>query len=158
MLIPVEHKPWARRLQDWHILRVAVQCLTGHRRWRPTGTSRLYLHPPSNGEFSRPWRSCTHIAGAMASAFNLRERGWDHGLYVAVASSVAVGMLLGLTETELGHAVSLALVPQIPLRQTRAGELSMWKGCATAAASRGGMFAAQLARLGMTGPDEPFEG
>ena len=34
----------------------------------------------------------------------------------------------------------------------------MWKGCATAAAIRGGVFAAQLAELGMTGPLEPFEG
>ena len=98
------------------------------------------------------------VAAGMSSAVNLRERGWDQGVYVAVASSVAVGKLLALTESELGHAVSLALVPQIPLRQTRAGELSMWKGCATAAAVRGGVFAAQLAQLGMTGPDEPFEG
>ncbi len=98
------------------------------------------------------------VAGAMSSAVNLRERGWDQGIYVAVASAVTAGKLLGLTVSELGHAVSLALVPHIPLRQTRAGELSMWKGCATAASVRGGVFAAQLARLGMTGPDEPFEG
>lgn len=98
------------------------------------------------------------VAGAMSSAVNLRERGWDQGIYVAVASAVAAGKLLGLTQAQLAHAVSLALVPQIPLRQTRAGELSMWKGCATASSVRGGFFAAQLARLGMTGPDEPFEG
>src|SRR5579864_3237467 len=55
------------------------------------------------------------VAGAMASAVNLRERGWDQGIYVEVASAVAAGKLFGLTETKLGHAVSLALVPQIPL-------------------------------------------
>jgi 2-methylcitrate dehydratase len=98
------------------------------------------------------------LAGAMSSAVNLREGGWDQGIYVSVASAVASGKLLGLTQAQLGHAVSLALVPHIPLRQTRAGELSMWKGCATAASVRGGVFAAQLAQLGMTGPDEPFEG
>jgi 2-methylcitrate dehydratase len=98
------------------------------------------------------------VACAMSSAVNLRERGWDQGIYVSVGSAVAAGKLLGLTRAQLGHAVSLALVPQIPLRQTRAGELSMWKGCATAASVRGGVFAAQLAQLGMTGPDEPFEG
>ena len=98
------------------------------------------------------------VAGAMSDAVNLRERGWDQGIYVAVASTVAAAKLLGLSATQCAHAVSLALVPQIPLRQTRAGELSMWKGCATAAAIRGGVFAAQLAQLGMTGPDEPFEG
>jgi 2-methylcitrate dehydratase len=98
------------------------------------------------------------VACAMSSAVNLRERGWDQGIYVSVGSAVAAGKLLGLTRAQLGHAVALALVPQIPLRQTRAGELSMWKGCATAASVRGGVFAAQLAQFGMTGPDEPFEG
>jgi 2-methylcitrate dehydratase len=34
----------------------------------------------------------------------------------------------------------------------------MWKGCATAAAAKAGLFAAQLAREGMTGPTEAFEG
>ena len=38
------------------------------------------------------------------------------------------------------------------------GELSMWKGCATASATRAAIFAAQLAQQGMTGPAEPFEG
>ena len=41
---------------------------------------------------------------------------------------------------------------------TRTGELSMWKGCAGAAAARSGVFAAQLVSLGLTGPFEPFEG
>ncbi len=41
---------------------------------------------------------------------------------------------------------------------TRVGELPMWKGCATASATRAAIFAAQLAQQGMTGPAEPFEG
>jgi 2-methylcitrate dehydratase len=44
------------------------------------------------------------------------------------------------------------------LRQTRAGELSMWKGCAFANAARNGVFAALLAAEGMTGPAPIFEG
>ena len=34
----------------------------------------------------------------------------------------------------------------------------MWKGCATAGAIRTGVFAAELAAEGMTGPGHPFEG
>ena len=34
----------------------------------------------------------------------------------------------------------------------------MWKGCAAACATRAGIFAAQLAQEGMTGPAEPFDG
>jgi 2-methylcitrate dehydratase len=65
---------------------------------------------------------------------------------------------MGLDQEQLGHAISLAAVPNIPLRVTRTGELSMWKGCAAASANRAGIFAAQLASRGMTGPFEPFEG
>src|SRR5207302_122924 len=46
----------------------------------------------------------------------------------------------------------------LPLGVTRVGELSMWKGCATASATRAAIFAAQLAQQGMTGPAEPFAG
>jgi len=56
------------------------------------------------------------------------------------------------------HAIALAVTPNLPLGVTRVGELSMWKGCATASATRAAIFAAQLAQQGMTGPAEPFEG
>src|SRR5262249_30517121 len=35
---------------------------------------------------------------------------------------------------------------------------AMWKGCATAVAAKAGLFAAELARAGMTGPTAAFEG
>jgi 2-methylcitrate dehydratase len=46
----------------------------------------------------------------------------------------------------------------MPLRATRAGQLSMWKGAATAAAVRSSLFSVQMAQLGMTGPEAPFSG
>ncbi|MBV9322801.1 MAG: MmgE/PrpD family protein [Chloroflexi bacterium] len=98
------------------------------------------------------------VAGALAAGVSLRPRGWDQGTFLGLASAVAAGKVMRLSREQLGNALSLALVPHIPLRQTRAGELSMWKGCATAAAIRDGVFAAQLSQLGMTGPPEPFEG
>src|SRR4030095_4644156 len=58
----------------------------------------------------------------------------------------------------MSHHLSLAIVPNLPLGVTRLGELSMWKGCAAACATRAGVFAAQLAQEGMTGPAEPFDG
>ena len=44
------------------------------------------------------------------------------------------------------------------MRETRAGELSMWKGAAAANAARNAVFATLLAEKGMTGPARPFEG
>jgi 2-methylcitrate dehydratase len=58
----------------------------------------------------------------------------------------------------MAHALGLAAVPNIALRLTRFGELSMWKGCASANAARNGVFAALLAKRGMTGPAPLFEG
>ena len=98
------------------------------------------------------------VNGALSSAVWLRERGWDQGLNIVAASALAAGKLLGLSETQLGNALSLAVTPNVPVRQTRVGELSMWKGCATAGAARNGVFAALLAQQGMTGPPEAYEG
>jgi 2-methylcitrate dehydratase len=86
------------------------------------------------------------------------DLGWDQGMFSIVGATCAAGALMGLNEDELGHAISLALAPNLPLGVTRTGELSMWKGCATASATRAGVFAAQLAAAGMSGPGEPFEG
>ncbi len=98
------------------------------------------------------------IYGQFAARFATREKGWDQGLFIGPASACAAGKVLGLPEEQLGHAMSMTAVSQVPLGQTRVGELSTWKGCATAMAVRNGLFAALLARAGMEGPPEPFEG
>jgi 2-methylcitrate dehydratase len=85
-------------------------------------------------------------------------KGWDQGLFVGIGTACGAGKILGLDRVALGHAISIAITSGIPLGVTRIGELSMWKGCATAAAVRTGVFAAQLAADGMTGPPGPFEG
>ncbi len=86
------------------------------------------------------------------------DNQWDQGIFSVIGAACAAGKVLGLDEEQMGHAISLAVAPNVPLRVTRMGELSMWKGCAAAAATRAGIFAAQLAAEGMTGPFEPFEG
>jgi 2-methylcitrate dehydratase len=78
--------------------------------------------------------------------------------YGALSSAMVAGVLMDLTPTQLAHALALAATPNVAMRQTRVGELSHWKGCAFANAARNGVFAAQLARLGMTGPSDIFEG
>jgi len=86
------------------------------------------------------------------------DSGWDQGTFSIIGATCAAGKLMGLNRKQMGHAISLAIAPSLPLGVTRTGELSMWKGCATATATRAGIFAAQLAQQGMTGPNEPFEG
>ena len=98
------------------------------------------------------------VFGALADAVGLRDRGWDQGVFLAPAAAAGVGLLFGLTPEQMGNAIAIAVTANVPTRQTRAGELSMWKGAATAAAAVGGLFAAELAREGMTGPTAAFEG
>src|SRR5579883_3240604 len=63
-----------------------------------------------------------------------------------------------LTAVVTAYEIGVTLCDAAALRQTRAGELSMWKGAAAANAARNALFAALVASKGMTGPAEPFEG
>ena len=84
--------------------------------------------------------------------------GWDQPVPGVMAMALAAGRLMGLDRDALRNALSLAVVPNLCTYQTRAGELSMWKGAAGANGARQGIFAARLAAEGMTGPYEAFDG
>jgi 2-methylcitrate dehydratase len=86
------------------------------------------------------------------------DAGWDQPVVGAMACALGVGRLLELDAEAMHHAVSLAVIPNLCTYQTRAGELSMWKGCAGPNGARNGIFAALLAANGMTGPYQAFEG
>lgn len=86
------------------------------------------------------------------------HHGWDQTPVVALGAALGCGRLLGLTQEQIHHAIALAVVPNLALNQTRTGTLSMWKGMAGPQGARAGVFAAYLARAGMTGPDGVFEG
>ena len=86
------------------------------------------------------------------------DYGWDQGIFSVLGAACGAGKVLGLSREAMSQAISLALVPNLPMFVTRVGELSMWKGCATASATKAGIFAALLAQEGMSGPEAPFEG
>ena len=94
----------------------------------------------------------------LSDATGLRYKGWDQGFAVGIGVAAGVGHLLNFSRAQLAEAISIITVANVPMRNTRAGELSLWKGVATAFAARNGMFAALLAGEGMTGADKPFEG
>ncbi len=98
------------------------------------------------------------VIGALADAYSVRSRGLDHTVYINIGAAAGAGKVLGLDADRLEQAINIATNTSLALRQTRAGELSMWKGCAAAHASRNGLFSALLAWKGMTGPSPVFEG
>ena len=94
----------------------------------------------------------------LCDAAALRPKGWDHVTYGPFSSALGAAVVLRLSRAATVQAINLAGVANIALRQTRVGDLSMWKACAFSNAARNGVFAARLAQLGMTGPAPIFEG
>ncbi len=95
---------------------------------------------------------------SFCKSVDINSGGWDQPVYTVLGCVLGAAKLMGLTADETGHALSLALTPNLALAQARRGNLSSWKGCAGANAARNAVFAAVLAKEGFTGPGEIFEG
>jgi len=95
---------------------------------------------------------------SLCDALDWNSKGWDQPVYATLGCVVGVGKLLELDREQMANAISLALVPNMAMAQTRRGPLSSWKGCAGPNGSRNAVFAAMLARDGFTGPTAIFEG
>lgn len=93
---------------------------------------------------------CEHV--------DVNAKGWDQPVYTVLGCALGAAKIMRLSADQTGHALSLAITPNIALAQARRGNLSSWKGCAGPNASRNAVFAAMLAREGFTGPTAVFEG
>ena len=98
------------------------------------------------------------VQARFVDAVPFNDNGWDQPVPGVMAMALAAGRLLGLDAAAMRDALALAIIPNLCTYQTRAGELSMWKGCAAANGARNGIFAARLAAEGMTGPYAAFDG
>jgi len=94
----------------------------------------------------------------LCDAVCVRDRGFDHVTIGVMASTLAAAKALGLAPDQMRQALNLSVAANLALYQTRIGEVSQWKGCAFANASRNAVFAVLLASLGMTGPAPIFAG
>ena len=94
----------------------------------------------------------------VCDVFNYSDHSMDYATVGGFAGLVGASRLMGLTEQQMVHAISLSVANCASVAQTRRGVLSNWKACSCAEASRKAIFAAQLAQAGMTGPAQVFEG
>jgi 2-methylcitrate dehydratase len=94
----------------------------------------------------------------FCDAVSVGRRGFDHVTIGVMASTAAAAKALGLTREQTCEAFNLSVAANNALYQTRIGDVSLWKGCAFANASRNAVFAVQLAAKGLTGPAPIFEG
>jgi 2-methylcitrate dehydratase len=156
---------------DWAAF--ANGCLVRYFDYNDTYLSKEPAHPSDNipASFSAAQAfgaSGRELIAAIVIAYevqcrlcdtsSIRARGWDHVTYGAFSTAGAASRLMMLSESQTRHAIGIAGVASAALRQSRVGELSHWKGVAFANAARHGVYAAMLARGGMTGPAPIFEG
>jgi 2-methylcitrate dehydratase len=88
----------------------------------------------------------------------VRDRGFDHVTQGAYAVASGVSKALGLDVVKTANALAISGASLNALRVTRTGELSNWKGLAYPFMSFCSLNAVFLAREGITGPLEVFEG
>src|SRR5262245_18918998 len=98
------------------------------------------------------------LCGLIDAGAKERRYNWDQSTYGVIAAAVMAAKLFGHTKEQMANTISLAIASHISLEQIRRGQISHWKGCALANASRNAVFCAMLAAKGMTGPEEAFEG
>ena len=116
------------------------------------------IHNASGKELVTAIAVAYEVICRLCDAASIRKRGWDHVTYGTISSTLGTAKIMRLSPHQTAQAIALAVTPNNALRQTRVGELSMWKGSAFANAARNGAFAAVLARAGFTGPSDVFEG
>ena len=88
----------------------------------------------------------------------VRDAGFDHVTQGAYAVAAGVARALGLDSTRTAHAIAIAGTALNALRVTRTGLLSHWKGLAYPNVAGAVTRTTFLARRGITGPLEVFEG
>jgi len=88
----------------------------------------------------------------------VRAKGFDHSTQGTYAAAAGVARVLGLDEERTANAIAISGTAFNALRVTRTGALSNWKALAYPNAAFGAIHAAFLARRGVTGPMEVFEG
>ena len=125
----------------------------------PAVLAAAEAHRASGPELIAAVALAYEVQAAWADSFQLASGGvWDQAAYAAVSAPLGAGKVLGLTAAQLAEALRISVVSSMTLGEARRGTISHWKAAAVPNAGRNGVFAALLARRGMTGPPEVFSG
>ena len=88
----------------------------------------------------------------------VRAKGFDHTVQGQYAAAAGAAKSLGLDTEQMANAIAISGTAHNALRVTRTGEISHWKGLAYPETSFTATHSAFLAKRGITGPPEVFEG
>lgn len=98
------------------------------------------------------------VQGRLAEVAPVSPRGFDHTTLLAFSAAAGASRALGLDEEQAAHAIAISGTSNVGLRVARTGRLSNWKGLAGPWTAAAALESALLARRGITGPLEVFEG
>ncbi|WP_224269455.1 MmgE/PrpD family protein [Haloprofundus salinisoli] len=98
------------------------------------------------------------VQGQLGYAAPVRDKGWDHVTHTVVSAAAGAAKVLDLDREQFRNAVGIAATAHNALRVTRTGGINEWKGVASANAARNAVYSALLAREGLDGPVDVFEG
>ena len=88
----------------------------------------------------------------------VRAKGFDHTVQGQYAAAAGAAKALALDPKQTANAIAISGTAHNALRVTRTGEISHWKGLAYPETGFTATHSAFLARRGITGPPEVFEG
>ncbi len=94
----------------------------------------------------------------VSTSVHLLTRAMDQGVGIGFGTVAGVGHMLGLGADAIANALGMMAVSGVPLRASRGGELTNWKGAATAVQVKNAVFFCQMAAEGITGPPAPIHG
>jgi 2-methylcitrate dehydratase len=112
----------------------------------------------SGKEFLTTVAVAYQVQTRLSDVAPVRAHGFDHTVQGAYAVAGAVAKALKLSPAQIANAIAISGTANNALRVTRTGDLSNWKGLAYPQVGKEGTFAALLARAGITGPAQVFEG
>jgi 2-methylcitrate dehydratase len=94
----------------------------------------------------------------FTAAVSLMPKGFNHATQLAMSAAAACGKLFGLSTGQLAHAIAIATADNVSLACIHVEPISQWKGFSPAMTGMRAVYAASLAKRGLTGPRGLFEG
>ena len=112
----------------------------------------------SGEEFMLALAVAFEIQCRFTAAVPVMVKGFNHAIQLAISAAAGSGKLLGLSEQQVAHAISIATVDNVSLACVHVEPVSQWKGFSPGMTGMRAIYSASLAKRGFTGPSGLFEG
>lgn len=114
------------------------------------------------GASGRAFRHALAIAYEVQCRFTevvpVMYRGLNHALQLAISAAAGSAKLLELDERQTANAMAIAAADNVSLAVVHVEPVSHWKGISPGITCMRAIYAASLAKRGITGPSGLFEG